>query len=277
MFGTIRAGMLAVAAALAVIVVAVAGSGTAAARSSTRSSNFIFDDEFNGSAVRTPWVINTQCGNASANYWTDQCFVNDRQHVSVSGGYLSLTATYAPNGDVGGTYFESGAINVPASAWSYLYGTAQARVKVPCQSGKGLWPGFWQYASQTPFDDSNGEIDSLELMDNTQASNGTVVPPGTLVSQSLHGTNLFATSTVYNSNWCGAFHVFGNTWTPTSVSFTVDGVTEQTFNKTDFTAWPLTTPQAPVLSLLVGAYGGTPDPATFPQTMLVDWVRISQP
>jgi beta-glucanase (GH16 family) len=275
MFETMRLRMLALAAALAAIVMAVA-SGTAAAR-----SRVIFDDEFNGTAVKSPWVVNTRCGNALGNYWTDQCFVNDPQHVSVSGGYLALTATYEPNGTTGGTYFDSGAINIPASAWSYLYGTAQARVKVPCQSGTGVWPGFWQYASQTPYDDSNGEIDSMELMDNSAASE----PPGTLVSQSLHGTNLFATSTVYNSNWCGAFHVFGNSWTPTSVSFTVDGHTYQTFHNTDFSAWPLVTRQAPVLSLLVGTlpglgtpnYAGTPNPATFPQTMLVDWVHISQP
>ena len=121
-------------------------------------------------------------------------------------------------------------------------------------------------------------------MDSTQpeppnVSPGTVIAPGTLVSQSLHGgsgtSSLFATSTVYNSNWCGAFHVFGNTWTPDWVSVTVDGVTYQTFNRSPSSPWPLTTPQAPVLSLLVGAYGGTPNPATFPQTMLVDWVRIT--
>jgi hypothetical protein len=59
-----------------------------------------------------------------------------------------------------------------------------------------------------------------------------------------------------------------------SSPFTVDGVAEQTFKRSQFSAWPLSTPQAPVLSLLVGQEGGTPNPATFPQTMPVDWVRI---
>jgi beta-glucanase (GH16 family) len=257
----------------------------AAAPAAAQNGKLAFDDEFNGSAVSAPWAINTGGG-----YWSSQCWVNDSQHVSESGGYLSLTAT---TGNACGTGYESGSINVPASSWSYLYGTAEARLEVPCQSGTGVWPSFWQYASQNPASDANGEIDTMELMDNTSAqSAATIGSPspnpgaGQYVSQSIHGQGLsppydLATSTVYNRypepasrSWCGAFHVFGNTWTSTSVTFTVDGVTKQKFNRSQFPAWPLVTAQAPVLSLLVGQYGGTPNPTTFPQTMLVDWVRI---
>ena len=155
---------------------------------------------------------------------------------------------------------------------------SSSKIKVPCQSGTGVWPGWWQYASQDPTTDNNGEIDSMEIL-SAQWS-----PPDT-VQQAIHGSGLPTAAqeigwTTYNRKWCGAFHVFGNTWTPAtstspgSVAFTIDGVSEHTFKSSQFSAWPLVTPQAPVLDLMVGQFGGTPNPATFPQTMLVDWVRI---
>jgi beta-glucanase (GH16 family) len=244
---------------LAAVIAVFALAGSAQARAQPA---LIFDDEFNGVAVSAPWVVNYGNG-----YAPNQCWSNDLAHVSESGGYLRLTATYEPTGGRCGTGYESGAISVPASAWSYLYGTAQARVKVPCQSGTGVWPGFWQYASQYGITNANGEIDSMEALDDHA---------GATVSQSIHGTGLNATSLVYGSQaqWCGVFHIYGNVWTPTSVTFTVDGRNKRTYSRSQFAAWPLVTPQAPVLSLLVGGYGGTPNPLTFPQTMLVDWVRV---
>lgn len=267
-----RAHARSVVCALAVAAAALLSASPAAAQ----SGRLIFDQEFNGpagSAPGAPWTVVSGQG-----FWTGQCWANDPQHVSETGsGYLSLTATYQATGNpcLDGNYV-SGAIQVPASVWSYRYGTAQARIQVPCLSGNGLWPSFWQYTSQNQgagggqLHKGGGEIDTMELMDVSTASD----PAGTLVSQSLHNTGLIATSTVYDPNWCGAFHVFGNTWTSTSVKFTVDGVTEATFNRSQFPTWLPSTPQAPVLSLLVGYYGGTPT-FTSPQTMLVDWVRIS--
>ena len=109
---------------------ALAATTLLAAFSASAQASTLLDTEFNGSAVSAPWVVNTGGGNAHPNYWTNQCWMNDRKHVSVSGGYLALTATYAPRGGDCGTHYESGAINVPASAGSYLHGTAQARIKV---------------------------------------------------------------------------------------------------------------------------------------------------
>lgn len=258
---------------------ALAATAALLAASPAAAQRLVLEQEFNGPAGSTPpspWtVVNGQ------GFWTGQCWVP--QNVSETGpvdasgnGYLSLTATYQPTGNAcGDGSYNSGALQVPASTWSYRYGTAQARIQVPCLSGNGLWPSFWQYTSQNQIAGAGqlhkggGEIDTMELMDTSTPSD----TAGTLVSQSLHNTGLITTSTVYNSNWCGAFHVFGNTWTSSSVTFTIDGVTERTFNRSQFSSWLPSIPQAPVLSLLVGYYGGTPT-FTTPQTMLVDWVKI---
>jgi beta-glucanase (GH16 family) len=225
----------------------------------------VFDDEFNGTAVSAPW----QTLNGVS--YGHLCYSNDPRHVSEGGGYLRLTATYDPGSDCGLNY-EGGGVIIVATNWSYLYGTLKVRAKVPCQSGTGVWPGIWEYASQH-LSNAYGEIDSLEIMDDHA---------GNTVSQSIHAAGLSsdpnpgATSLVYGSQagWCGSFHVYGNTWTSSSVTFTIDGQTERVFSRSQFPAWPLTTPQAPVLSLGVGSYGGTPSPVTFPEVMLVDWVRI---
>jgi beta-glucanase (GH16 family) len=258
---------------LAFAVAMAATAALAASPAAAQTGTLVFDDEFSGSTVSAPWTPPSQGAFAPG-----QCWLNDARHVSESGGYSSLTATYeGPNGGACGTGYESGAIQVLASTWSYLYGTAEARIKVPCQSGMGLWPSFWQYASQDPTNDLNGEIDSMEML-SAQWSGGLQ----NAVTQAIHGSGLptdrtaisWQTTNRHGVPWCGAFHVFGNTWTSTSVRFTIDGVTEHTVKRSQFSAWPLVTPQAPVLSMLVGQFGGNPTPATFPQTMLVDWVRI---
>ena len=41
--------------------------------------------------------------------------------------------------------------------------------------------------------------------------------------------------------------------------------------------WPFdTNKQRPLLALVVGQSGGTPQPSSFPQSMLIDWVRVTR-
>ncbi len=250
------------------------GSNLSAAYSNATTSccTEIFDEEFNGAAGTqpgSPWTIVT-----GSQFWTGQCEVNDTGHVSEGGGVLSLTATYSPGACGGSSSYETGAIQVPFSTWNYQYGTAFARVQVPCQSGTGVWPGWWQFDSQYGNGTNYyGEIDTLEVMD-TQS------PPGENAESSIHGGsgNLIATGAYRNpigQNWCNNYHVFGNVWRPGEIDFTVDGVMWLRLYASSYSTWPFDTyAEAPVLSLLVGGYGGSPNSSTFPQTMRVDWVRI---
>jgi hypothetical protein len=240
----------------------------------TSTGNLIFDDEFNGpggSQPGAPWTILT-----GSQLWSGQCEVNDTGHVVEGFGVLVLKATYNPGGTHCGTTYESGALYVPATTWNYKYGTALARLQVPCQSGTGVWPAWWQFESAYGIgNNSGGEIDSIEVLDNHS-------PPGENAEQSLHnGTSSLNVSAPYlnpiGQNWCNNFHVFGNVWRPGEVDFTVDGAITARYFASQQSAWPFDTySEAPALSLLIGGYGGWPNWNTFPQQMLVDWVRIWQ-
>ena len=234
-----------------------------------------FDDEFNGAAGTQPtqWSI---FGGTSPPRWGVECFVNDPQHISVDGnGNLVLTATYNPGGvpcTNGSGPYESGGMDTNFSGlFNYKYGTAEARIKVPCGSGAtGPWPAWWEDGPSWP---TGGEIDTLEIMKDAPMH----------AQQTLHGPTTSGGS--YQLNYIGAlmdcntFHTYGNIWTSGQVKFTVDGVVVKTYTPANVPSggiWPFDSYNERLfLDLQIGASGGTPDPTTFPLSMVIDWVRIS--
>jgi beta-glucanase (GH16 family) len=191
------------------------------------------------------------------------------------------TATYNPNGvpcSNGSGPYESGGMDTgsfPSPLFSYQYGTAEARVKVPCRSGSGVWPAWWQDGPSWP---TGGEIDNLEIMSDGGA--------GMNAQQTLHGPTSSGGSwqlnyaNVASQPWCNDFHTFGSIWSPGKIVFTIDGVATRTITKSDVQSgwtWPFDSyAERLFVDLQVGSYGGTPDPSTFPQSMIVDWVRVYQ-
>jgi beta-glucanase (GH16 family) len=175
--------------------------------------------------------------------------------------------------------YESGGIDIPLSLWSYQYGSAQARIKVPCQSGTGVWPAWWEDGTSWP---NGGEIDNLEIERDGRPT------PGQDVQQSLHGPTISGGSWLQGGDyanpsrqaWCNAYHVYGSTWKPGEIDFTVDGVVTHV-NRTSLLrsgwSWPFDHyAERLFLDLQVGDWGGTINNATLPQKMLIDWVRVSK-
>jgi beta-glucanase (GH16 family) len=247
----------------------------------TPTGSYLLDDEFNGPAGSQPGSPWTIFGGSSPPMWGEECFVNDPQHISEDGqGNLVLTATSNPGGvpcTNGSGPYESGGMDTSLSAFSYQYGTAEARIKVPCQSGTGLWPAWWQDGTSWP---TGGEIDDLEIMKDGQPT------PGQDAQQTVHGPSGSGSWQISNDyanpsgqNWCGDFHTYGDIWSPGQIQFTVDGVVTRTIKTSDTPSggtWPFDTyPERLFLDLQVGSWGGTVDPSTLPQQMLVDWVRVS--
>jgi beta-glucanase (GH16 family) len=94
------------------------------------------------------------------------------------------------------------------------YGRWEMRAKLP--SAKGMWPAFWLRG-----DHSTGEVDILEAIGGLPQMTVQTVFPNTndgSVKKS-HLNNLSASDGI--SNW----HVYGFTWTPTSMSWDIDGAT----------------------------------------------------
>lgn len=241
-----------------------------------------FCDDFDGPAGSAPdaskWNV---YGGTNPSRWGVGCFVDDPKHIDLDGnGNLVETATYNPDGvpcTNGSGPYESGGMDTgkfPAPLFSFLYGEVEARIKVPCQSGYGMWPAWWMTGATWP---QGGEVDLLEIMSTTGYG-------GYDASQHLHGaksgggTWSLPQQNVSSTLWCNDFHVYGAQWSPGQFAFLVDGIVRATFTPADMQSgwiWPFdSNPQKLFLDLQIGGAGGTIDNTTLPQSMRVDYVRV---
>jgi beta-glucanase (GH16 family) len=230
----------------------------------------VFDDEFNGTTPASIWIPHQYWSNSATS--GEGIEESDPANVSVSDGALHLAAK--PDNTFGtgftGALVQAGGIQgaTTQSPAAFLYGFAEARIKIP--AGQGLWPAFWLMpeASITTgvSHDGNGEIDIMETLDNAPATvYGTVHRHGLQQQNTLHA----------NTDLSAGWHTFAVDWEPDHITWYVDGKSYGTV--TDPSMIP-TEAMYPIFDLAVGGdWAGMPDATTrFPATMDVDEVRIWQ-
>ena len=247
-------------------------SGLALAAPPT-TGRLIWQDEFDGPAGQSPaddkWVFDqgTDWGNSQLEWDTDL-----PTNVSLDGeGHLAITASEQ---EYQGQPYTSGRIKTKG-LFEHSYGRFEARIKLPV--GQGIWPAFWMLGhdiESVPWP-ACGEIDIMEYRGHA---------PGVLWG-SVHGpghAGSKAVSTRYELPTGGFqqdFHVFAIEWGPESIDWFVDGRLYKTVTPEDLPAgaqWVYDHPFFILLNVAVGGgWAGAPDTATtFPQTMLVDYVRV---
>ncbi len=149
----------------------------------------------------------------------------------------------------------------------------EARARMP--GGAGVWPAFWALGNDinTVGWPACGEIDVMEW-------GGSSLTPGD-VQGSLHATGYNPTM-VYalpgNGSFGDAYHVFAADCYPSEVVFSVDGTVYEDLKESAQpagAAWPFDAPFFILLNLAVGGnYPASPANTVFPQTYLVDYVRV---
>ena len=235
------------------------------------SWKIVWQDEFNGSAGTridsTRWSagIGTGWGNNQMEFDTDR-----PSNVSLdSTGCLAITARKE---FYGGQSYSSGRISTKGR-FQFTYGRIEARIKLP--SGQGIWPAFWMLGAN---DDSItwpkcGEIDIMELRGQLpNRINGSAHGPDYSGSKAI--TKPY---TLINDRFDNRFHVFAVEWGANYVKYFVDDTLYQTITPSTLAGpWVFNHPFYIILNLAVGGdYVGAPDGSTvFPQTMLVDYVRV---
>jgi beta-glucanase (GH16 family) len=267
----------------AMSVLAATVFGMAPSASAATPSTLVWSDEFSGSSGSAPSAANWTSVPGSTGGAEVQCYTNSRSNSSLDGaGNLIITALSQPNyGCSGGAKenYTSARITTLNSA-SAQYGRAVMRAKMP--TGAGAFPAFWAMGSNIaskPWP-ANGEIDVAEV----GGGDASVVHAG--VHGPVAGTGADYTvsrSTDTNVDLSAAYHIYGMTWTSTSLSFDVDGVTYSTITKAQYTAsgntWVFDHPFFLILNVAVssGDWTGTPSAASpWPQKMTVDYVRFYQ-
>ena len=236
----------------------------------------IWQDEFEGPAGQLPdpgkWKfdIGTDWGNAQLEYDTDH-----PENVSLDGqGHLAITAREE---EFGGQDYTSGRIKTKG-LFEQTRGRFEARIKLPI--GQGIWPAFWMLGNdidQVGWPQC-GEIDIMEYLGHEpRVLHGTIHGPGY-----SGGRAITKSHTLGQGGFNLGFHVFAVEWKEDSITWFVDGYDYHTATVSDLppgTTWVYNHPHFMLLNLAVGGrWPGSPDETTvFPQTMLVDWVRVFGP
>ncbi|MFJ4618964.1 ricin-type beta-trefoil lectin domain protein [Streptomyces sp. NPDC088812] len=271
---------LVVAALVTGVLLTASGPGTS--RADAAQTAVTWADEFDGPAGGAPdsarWTVETGGsgnGNNELQYYADS-----RDNVALDGdGHLVITAR--ENGDTGlqcwygACRYTSARLNT-ARTFTQAYGHFEARIKVP--RGQGMWPAFWMLGDDLgsvgwP---NSGEID---VMENVGKEPGTVY--GTLHGPGYSGAGgISASRTLPDGQaFADAFHVFAVDWSPSEITWSVDGTAYRTRTPADLggNTWVYDHPFFLILNLAVGGdWPGSPDASTsLPQTMLVDYIRVT--
>jgi beta-glucanase (GH16 family) len=237
----------------------------------------VWSDEFDGAAGQAPdaskWSIDvggSGWGNQELEYSTAR-----PQNVALDGaGHLAITAR--AEGYMGKEY-TSGRLNTLAH-FTKAFGRFEARMQLP--AGQGIWPAFWLLGdnSSTVGWPQCGEIDIIENKgQEPNTVHGTVHGPGYSGGQGITAAHI-----VPGAPLSAGFHVYAVEWFANLIVFSVDGISYFTVAPQQLpagTQWVFDHPFGVILDLAVGGnYVGSPDgTTTFPQTLLVDYVRVYEP
>jgi beta-glucanase (GH16 family) len=233
----------------------------------------VWSDEFDGPAGAAPsaenwkYDVGTDWGNQQLEFDTDR-----RTNSALDGaGRLVITARRE---DFNGRAFTSARITT-AGKREFTYGRFEARMRLP--SGQGLWPAFWLLGADiaTVGWPQTGEIDIMEYRGQEPTVNhGSLHGPGY-----SGGRAITRRYTLPSGTFDTEFHTFRVDWERRQIRFYVDDVLYHRVNYDDVPGqWVYNHPFYIILNVAVGGtfVGPVGANTTFPQQLVVDWVRVYQ-
>ncbi|MET0422406.1 MAG: glycoside hydrolase family 16 protein [Actinoplanes sp.] len=240
------------------------------------SQKYSFSDDFDGPAGSAidagKWQFDV------GNRWGDnelEYYAHSTDNVALDGqGNLAITARKGnPAGyqcQYGTCEYTSGRV-LTEGKFSQKYGRFEARIKIP--TGQGIWPAFWLLGGNKWPD--QGEIDILENLGHTpDVLHATIHGPG------YSGAAGITKKQKTGRNLSDDFHTYALDWSPSRLVWYLDGEEYFRITKAQLKGkdWVFDHPFFIILNVAVGgAWPGRPDESTvFPQTMLVDWVRVTE-
>ena len=258
-----------------VLLLVISGCETDETQMVTTLSNLVMADEFDveGSPDPSMWTYDIGIGpngdgwgNQELEYYTDRL-----ENVRVENGFLLITANEE---HFEGAQYTSARIKTQG-LFEQRYGRFEARIRLPY--GKGIWPAFWLLGNDC---EENiwplcGEIDIMEYLgDRPTTIFGSVHGPG--YSGDQPETKEY---TLQGDRFDTGFHVFGIEWGPDYINYYVDDELYNQITPNDVPGtWVFDHQFYIIMNVAVGGLlPGPPNEATeFPQTMVVDYVRVYQ-
>jgi beta-glucanase (GH16 family) len=237
----------------------------------------VWSDEFNqpdGSSPDTnKWAYDLGAGG-----WGNgelENYTSRTNNARIVGGMLVIEADQE---SYRGSSYTSARLKTQGK-WSWKYGRLEARIKIP--HGQGMWPAFWMLGTNitTVGWPACGEVDIMENIGKEPTLvHGTIHGPGYSGANGIGGPCALPGNPAFAND----FHVYAVEWTANQIKWFVDGYQYFSANSASIPAgdtWVYTQPQFLLLNLAVGgAWPGNPDATTtFPQQMIVDYVRVYAP
>ncbi|WP_026755329.1 family 16 glycosylhydrolase [Sediminibacter sp. Hel_I_10] len=244
----------------------------------TTFDNLVLEDNFDidGAPDSNLWAFDIgtgedqgldRWGNNELQYYTDRT-----ENVKVENGFLLITARQEAFEN---SSYTSARLKTKGK-FQQKYGRFEARIRLPY--GQGMWPAFWMLG-----DDSDGaewpQIGEIDIMENRGQE-------PTLITGSVHGPGYSAGNaesksyTLNGDRFDTGFHVFGIEWGPDYINYYVDDVLYNQITPEDVSGeWVFNDrPFYMLLNLAIGGdfVGNPTDDTEFPQTMLIDYVRVYQ-
>lgn len=244
-----------------------------------REWQLVWSDEFDTETLDlTKWSFQygtgsdeglTDWGNNELQYYTDR-----EENLFIEDGKLHIVAQRE---SFEGKPYTSTRIRTKDKG-DWVYGRIEVRAKMP--EGQGIWPAIWMLPSaENSTWPRHGEIDIMELVGHEpETVHGTVHFGGDWPFHELEGQ----TYTLEDETFADDFHIFSIEWKLNEILFFVDGnhyftVTPATVQQHGYN-YPFNAAFHLLMNVAVGGnWPGNPDSTTeFPQTMVVDYVRVYQ-
>ena len=242
----------------------------------------VWSDEFNGSVI-DPNTWTYDCGGGG---WGNGQFENDtarHENSYITNGNLVIEAR-AEN--YLGNQFTSARM-MTQGRFAYRYGDLEARIKLP-NTANGLWPAFWMMGNNAgaitwP---ACGEVDVLEMGSAAGIAQGIqqeLIDAAVHYSNATNGYSNYVTWLTAPEDLTQDYHLYKMSWTPTTISFYLDGAQYGSFDITADYLSEFHQPMFPILNIAIGGYDpsytGVYSPAgvtaPLPARMYVDWIRLT--
>ena len=260
---------------LAMLFIAISSCTTDETQTVAEFTELVLQDEFDtdGTLNTAIWsydigngegtIAGAGWGNNELQYYTDRT-----ENSTIENGVLIISAKKE---SFEGSNYTSARI---VTKGEQTFGRFEARIRLPY--GQGVWPAFWLLGADcgpAVVWPECGEIDIMEYRGQEP----------TTIHGSVHGNGfsggeaITKSYSLENDRFDTGFHVFGIEWAPEYINYYVDDVLYNQITPADVPGeWVFDHPFKIIINLAIGgSFVGSPNSETvFPQTMLIDYVRV---
>lgn len=237
--------------------------------------DLVWQDEFEGTTLSNDWVFEIGDGCPGLCGWgNNESQYYRRENTEVKDGNLIITAKQE---SIGGKNYTSSRIKTQGNK-SFTFGRIDIRAVMP--KGQGIWPALWMLGDNITSVSwpACGEIDIMEMIGGS--ANGR--------DNTVHGTVHWDNNGSY-ANFGGSkslsegilndkYFVYSIIWDERKITWLLDNEVYHTIDTTPEALDEFRRPFFFLFNVAVGGnWPGNPDSSTsFPQQMVVDYVRVFQ-